>query len=245
MQKGLDLFRTWFSHYADHYVLIGGTAASLAMQAAGRDFRQTKDLDIVLHVGALSADFVSALWDFVKAGGYAIRHADAATRPCLYRFQKPSDEDFPFMIELFCRAPDAVELIPGSQLTPLPAKEAISSLSAILLDSEYYEFILRHRSIVEGLPVITVAALIPLKALAWLNLSEARAAGAPVDSRDIRKHLSDIISLTGLLAPGAGIDAGEKIRGDLRRLVAAHLPAADSHRGLSLAMERLQAAYRL
>jgi hypothetical protein len=42
MVKGLEIFRVWFKDYADQYVLIGGTAASLAMQLAGLDFRATK-----------------------------------------------------------------------------------------------------------------------------------------------------------------------------------------------------------
>ena len=38
-------------------MLIGGTAATLAMEDAGLDFRATKDLDIVLHIAALNAAF--------------------------------------------------------------------------------------------------------------------------------------------------------------------------------------------
>lgn len=54
MVKGLDVFQNWFADHADQYVLIGGTAASLTMEDAGLDFRATKDLDIVLHVEALT-----------------------------------------------------------------------------------------------------------------------------------------------------------------------------------------------
>lgn len=31
MVRGLDIFRTWFASYSNQYVLIGGTAATLAM----------------------------------------------------------------------------------------------------------------------------------------------------------------------------------------------------------------------
>jgi hypothetical protein len=57
MVKGLDVFQNWFSDYVDQYVLIGGTAASLTMEDAGLEFRATKDLDIVLHVEALTPQF--------------------------------------------------------------------------------------------------------------------------------------------------------------------------------------------
>ncbi len=38
MVKGLDVFRRHFSGYEDQYVLIGGTAATLAMDEAGLEF---------------------------------------------------------------------------------------------------------------------------------------------------------------------------------------------------------------
>lgn len=40
--------------------LIGGTAASLAMAEAGLEFRATKDLEIVLHLEALSSSCSSS-----------------------------------------------------------------------------------------------------------------------------------------------------------------------------------------
>jgi formylmethanofuran dehydrogenase subunit E len=52
--KGLDIFREFFAPYSGEYVLIGGTAASLAMEEAGLEFRSTKDLDIVLYVEAVA-----------------------------------------------------------------------------------------------------------------------------------------------------------------------------------------------
>ena len=57
MVKGLDVFRDYFAGHADQFVLIGGTAASLAMEDAGLAFRATKDLDIVLHIEALTSQF--------------------------------------------------------------------------------------------------------------------------------------------------------------------------------------------
>ena len=57
MVRGLNIFQEWFAAYADQYVLIGGTTASLTMEEAGLAFRATKDLDIVLHVEALTPAF--------------------------------------------------------------------------------------------------------------------------------------------------------------------------------------------
>ncbi len=43
MVKGLDVFREHFAGYEDQYVLIGGTAATLAMTEAGLEFRATAE----------------------------------------------------------------------------------------------------------------------------------------------------------------------------------------------------------
>ncbi|KII32681.1 MULTISPECIES: hypothetical protein [Pseudomonas] len=56
MVKGLDTFREAFAGHAERYVLIGGVAASLALEEAGIEFRSTRDLDIVLLSRLLSAD---------------------------------------------------------------------------------------------------------------------------------------------------------------------------------------------
>ena len=66
------------------------------------------------------------------------------------------------MVELFARAPDGLQLAGGSQLTPIPLDEAVSSLSSILLDETYYAFIIAGRREVGGLPWIGEDRLIPL-----------------------------------------------------------------------------------
>ena len=101
MVKGLDLFRHWFAEYADQYVLIGGTAATIAMEESGLEFRATKDFDVVLHVEALSPQFGHIFWEFIQAGGYHIRQASDTGKPAFYRFEKPTDTNFPAMVELF------------------------------------------------------------------------------------------------------------------------------------------------
>jgi len=53
--------------HADQFVLIGGTAATLAMEEAGLEFRATKDLDIVLHIEALTPSFGEVFWNFAEA----------------------------------------------------------------------------------------------------------------------------------------------------------------------------------
>ena len=221
MVKGLDIFKEWFAAYADQYVFIGGTAATLAMQEAGLDFRATKDLDIVLHVEALTPAFGAVFWKFIEAGGYAITQASDTGKPVFYRFQKPADARYPAMIELFARAPTGFQPVAGRQLTPIPLDEAVSSLSAILLDDAYYAFILAGKRELDGLPWVGEDRLIPLKAVAWLELSARKAQGAHVDAKDVRKHLNDVFRLTQLLTPATRIPIDAKISNDMRRFIAA------------------------
>lgn len=219
MVKGLALFQAYFAPHAHQYVLIGGTAATMAMDAAGLPFRATKDFDVVLHVEALDAEFGAAFWRFIDAGRYEIRQSGATGRPTYYRFQKPGDASYPEMIELFCRVPDGLVLAPGSHLTPIPIDEAVSSLSAILLDDDYYAFILAGRQEVEGLSWVGADRLIPLKAVAWLELRARAAKGEAIDARHIRKHANDVLRLAQLLSPDTRIDVSARIGSDLGRFL--------------------------
>ena len=219
MVKGLDVFREHFAGLEDQYVLIGGTAATLAMAEAGLEFRATKDLDIVLHMEALTPAFGAAVWAFVDRGGYEIRQASETGKPVLYRFQKPASAGFPAMIELFCRAPEGIQIAPCAHLAPISFAEVVASLSAILLDNEYYGFIMNGRRNVDGLPWIGAEQLIPLKGHAWLDLVARRAAGEEVDTRNIRKHGNDVIRLAQLLAPDVHVPVAPRIANDLDRFL--------------------------
>lgn len=100
MVIGLDRFKEHFSQFADRYVLIGGAACFVNMDAAGLQFRATKDLDIVLCIEALDDEFVGAFWQFVRDGAYEIQQNSEGERQ-FYRFQKPATDGYPVMLELF------------------------------------------------------------------------------------------------------------------------------------------------
>lgn len=219
MVRGLNVFRERFRPFSDQYVLIGGTAATLAMEDAGLAFRATKDLDVVLHVEALTPQFGAAFWDFVHDGGYELRQLGNTGKPCFYRFSKPARQDFPFMVELFARAADALRPMQAGDVTPIPIDEAVSSLSAILLDDDYYAFITAGRREMDGLPWVGEDRLIPLKAIAWLDLRERKQRGEPVDSVDVRKHVNDVLRLSQLLAANARIALNGRVAEDMRRFL--------------------------
>lgn len=244
MVRGLSIFQEWFKDYESHYVLIGGTAAKITMEEAGANFRGTRDLDIVLHVEALTPEFGRHFWEFVVAGGYQQREGNSSSKPCVYRFQKPSDEGFPFMLELFSRVPDGIAFFPPGHLTPIPFDEQISSLSAILLDDAYYRFVLEGRRRKHGLPSwVGEDRLIPLKALAWVEMTERVGRGEVIDSRKIRKHLEDVLALSGLLQPGQVIEIPERVRIDMSRFL--QLANDVVGPGQILMLQRIAAAYAL
>ncbi|NOR25603.1 MAG: hypothetical protein GQ542_14695 [Desulforhopalus sp.] len=153
MVRGLEKFKDHFRGYEANYVLIGGTAGSLAMEEAGLQFRATVDLDIVLCVEALDPDFVRRFWEFVQAGNCQNRQKSTGERQ-FYRFYGPEDETFPEMLELFSRMPDALAYEGEGHLTPIPMGEEASSLSAILLDESYYEFLHAGKQDLDGLSVV-------------------------------------------------------------------------------------------
>lgn len=215
MIKGLEHFKKHFSSHTDHYVLIGGSACTVIMEDVGLDFRATKDLDIVLYVEALTPEFVTAFWQFIKNGKYQNRQQSTG-KQIFYRFSSPTTEDFPAMLELFSRVPDSVTIWGESHLTPIPINEAISSLSAILLDEEYYQFIHSGKLQVDGLSVLGATHLIPLKVRAWLDLNNRKNMGTSIDEKDIRKHKNDVIRLYQLLTPTQRIPLPQSIKRDLQ-----------------------------
>lgn len=194
MVKGFSLFASHFQGFTDQYILIGGAACDVQLRAAQHSFRTTHDLDIVLCVEALTPEFVRTFWEFVREGGYEISQRADGTRQ-FYRFRKPKNGEYPGLIELFSRRPDVLQPVAGIHLTPIPAGEDLSSLSAILLDDDYARLIRQEVQLVGGVPVVSVVALIVLKACAWMDLKGRREKGERIDGQDIKKHRSDILNL--------------------------------------------------
>ena len=214
MVRGFDKFREHFRDYSGRYVLIGGAACDLLMEEAGLEFRATKDLDIVLSVEALDSAFVKAFWDFVSSGRYQAQQSAMGLRR-YYRFMKPEDSQYPFMLELFARKPDMLVLTEGAHLTPIPIDEDVSSLSAILLDDAYYSFLHSGTKTVADVPIVGPEHLIPLKACAWLDLSERKTGGENIDAKSIAKHKNDIFRLYRIIDPAFKGEIPEKILEDM------------------------------
>lgn len=61
------------------------------------------------------------------------------------------------------------------------------------MNDDFYHFTIDHSRLTDGIRHADSAALIALKARAYLNLLQDKANGKQVNSRDIKKHRSDVL----------------------------------------------------
>ena len=123
------------------------------------------------------------------------------------------------MIELFSKTPNLIPTPKGSTITTIPADENVSSLSAILLNDDYYNWIQTGREGIDGIYMIGAEYLIPLKACAWLDLTARKQAGEKIDSKKISKHSNDILRLYQILDLTKELDVPELIATDMENFL--------------------------
>lgn len=233
MIKGLELFRDFFKDYQEQYILIGGSATYLTLQNEGIEFRITKDLDIVIVIEALSKDFVSKFWEFIKMGRYEFIKPSGNVN--FYRFQKPVDDKFPYMIEILSREPNILGEASDGSIFRMTIEEEVMSLSAILLNSIYYNFILENTRNFDGINIVSDLCLIALKARAYLDLNNRKQKGEKIKSKDIKKHKNDIFRLSQLLSGDSKISAPKLIVDDITIFIKEMRESEISLRGLKIA----------
>lgn len=215
MVAGFESFKNSFRGYEKEYVIIGGTACDILLSEDERDFRVTKDIDMVLIVEAITPEFTRKFWDYVIEAGYEHKNKSTGNTQ-FYRFSRPKSKAYPAMIELFSRRLEHITLNDEAQLTPLPMEEDISSLSAILLNNTYYEFLKQGQIVLDGTPLLSAEYIIPFKAKAWIDLSERKAKGEQVDSKNVRKHKNDVFRLSALLNQSTKVEVSGEIQDDVK-----------------------------
>ena len=216
MVKGLDIFRKYFADYGEQYVLIGGAACDIVFESNEANFRATRDLDMVLIIEALTPQFGEKFWGFIMDGKYRNKATNGG-KPQFYRFDKPEDDSFPKMIELFCRTD--FELKEAEGITPIHIDDEISSLSAILLDDDYYKTLLDGKVVKNGLSVLRPEYIILFKAKAYLDLKLRKESGGTVDSEDIKKHKKDILRIAAELMLERVADLPETVDSDVQPFI--------------------------
>ena len=218
MVSGFTKFKERFQGFENQYVIIGGTACDLIMENEELPFRATKDVDIVLIVESITAEFGRQFWEYVKEAGY--EHLNKSTGNAqFYRFTSPKSKEYPYMIEIFSRNPDFIILEDDAVLTPLPIDDEISSLSAILLNEAYYELLKTGQMMVDGISVLSPTCLIPFKAKAWLDLKERKLNGEQVDGKNIKKHKNDVFRLAQLITANTRQVLSPEIAEDMKKFL--------------------------
>lgn len=212
--KGLDRFAAHFKEYSENYIIVGGTACSLALGDAGIPFRATKDIDMIITVEEISHDFGEKFWEFIKGGQYDV-YKNKSGVPQYFRFQAPKVDGYPSMIELFARKQDIFSAARTSTFIPIVIDEEISSLSAILLDDEYYAFLKNGRQVLNGISILAPTHLIAFKARAYADLMRRKNSGINVNDGDLKKHKNDVFRLSQLLTGQEKVECGNQVRKDI------------------------------
>jgi len=206
----MNSFVEKFEKFPGCYTVIGGMACDILMGSEGLQFRPTQDVDMILIIEDPQRDeFAQAFWEFIKEGRYTCGWRN---NPDIhfYRFTDPLD-GYPAQIELFSRLPDYEIKIPEG-IIPVHLGDDVSSLSAILLDDDYYNFMLEGRRTIGGITVLDAEHLIPFKMYAWLELSEKKKNGEHVNERDLRKHRLDVFRLLTIVSGEARVECSDRIR---------------------------------
>ena len=156
--NGIEQFKAIFKEYGDFYTIIGGAACDILMTEAAVPFRATKDIDMIVLFENRQEDFAKAFWEFIKEGEYRCGWKNDH-KAHYYRFTEPK-QGYPIRIELFSRKQYYHERIEKG-IIPIHISEDVSSLSAIIMHDEYYEFMMKGRIEIQGLSVLSTEYLIP------------------------------------------------------------------------------------
>jgi len=213
--RGLRKFKEYFKDYHEQYILIGGTACFIHLTNNGLNMRVTKDYDVVLSLGALTKEFILKLHEFIVKAEYNTMECGSASEN-LYRFSNPKEKEFPEQIELLVPISEMVdEIFSPGEITYVKVEDKYTSLSAILLDKVYFDFLYKEKELIHGLSVANVNGLIILKIKAWLNLREDKALGLFVNTSDIKKHRTDVYRLYQVIDPIMRSKVNNKISNDI------------------------------
>ena len=201
--RGLDEFARYFAGYEDCYTIIGGAACEILMSQTPIDFRATKDVDMIILFEDKFKEFAELFWNYVREGEYTYGWKNS-DEPHFYRFTD-SKNGYPKQIELFSRKP-SYHLESSTPIVPIHIDDDVSSLSAILLNDDFYKFMLKGRTVISGLSVLTASYIIPFKMMAWINLMHEKAEGRHVNSKDLRKHKNDVFQLFQIVPEGETVE---------------------------------------
>ncbi len=207
MIQGLTNFTKYFEEYNDDYVVIGGLATAMIMNDLGFTARATKDIDLVV-ISNNNEPFIKQLLKFINIAGYKTkqRTKNDSTHN-LFRFLDSDDKSYPEQLELFAIHDKDSKIVTDKHIIPIETPDSYKYLSAILLDTDYFNLLKRYTTNIDGLHIATPEVLIPLKIHAHLNLLEDK-------NSDAKKHLTDVVRLITLLDDDDSVILNGKVKDD-------------------------------
>lgn len=236
MVAGIDSFRDKFRGFEDCYTVIGGAACDILLSEADIDFRLTKDIDMILILEDKKEEFAKTFWEYIKEGKYKCGWKNS-DKMHFYRFTEPID-GYPVMIELFSRKP-GYNLEVEEGIIPIHIDDDTSSLSAILLNDDFYDFMLKGRRVVDGISVLGADYIIPFKMYAWVDLKRRKSKGEHVNERDYKKHKNDVFRLLQIVDPEVNIETEGLVRESIEAFLTEVIsePVRTEQLGLQISME--------
>ncbi len=200
-----DKFFDYFKEYEDCYVIIGGNATAFWLEQDQQVFRATKDYDMVVIFENTTDDFAKEFSEFILENGYLRCEVggDEDKKKVYYRYRLDSEhqvKDVPKEIELFSRKPMNYLLDTPTETTPLHYEDG-PSLSAIILDDDYYLLLKECQEKIGNVSVLSIPGLIYFKAKAHLDVRQRIQSGKKITHRaDKIKHFKDVCLLCSLLS---------------------------------------------
>ena len=228
----MESFREKFKDFSDCYTIIGGAACDILMSEVDLSFRATKDIDMILILEDRNQEFASVFWEYIKEGEYRCGWKNSEEMH-FYRFTEPK-EGYPVQIELFSKMP-GYHLPVQEGIIPIHIDEDVSSLSAILLNDDFYHFMMEGRKVVNDIGILDAEHIIPFKMYAWLDLRRKKLNGEHVNEKDLKKHKNDVFRLLQIVPLGTVVKSKglvrecieqflEEIKSEELRLVTMGLP---------------------
>lgn len=216
MVVGMESFREKFKNYSDCYTVIGGAACDILMSEVDLPFRATKDIDMILILEDRYQEFAAAFWEYIKEGNYRCGWRNNEEMH-FYRFTEPKP-GYPVQIELFSRMP-GYNLPVMEGIIPIHIDDDVSSLSAILLNDDFYYFMMEGRKVINDIGILDAEHIIPFKMFAWLDLKRRKEAGEHVNEKDLKKHKNDVFRLLQVVSVGTKVESDGLVKDSILRFL--------------------------
>ena len=189
---GLSHFQKYCKEFDEQYVVVGGFATIMLLdEELGEGHgKATFDIDLVLLTNN-SVELAQRIKQYITDGKYDIQVGEKEQYK-YYRFNNPKEENFAKEIELFASNENKLELDDKQRILPIDPEEGLYSLSAIMLDPEYFEMIKNNVNKSGAAPCTNTQATIMLKMSAFYDLKKR-------EDNKWKKHRRDILKLSLLL----------------------------------------------